>query len=100
MPLMKGSSQEVIDSNIAEMRRAGHPEDQAIAAAYNNAGKGRKKKSKNRKPLKFKKGGLHASVGTPGGQKISAGKHAKAKSGAFGPKAVKQEIFYENVLKH
>lgn len=46
MPLLKGSSQEIIGQNIAEMRKAGHPEDQAIAAAYRMAGKHRKMKKK------------------------------------------------------
>lgn len=53
MPLMKGSSEGVISSNIAEMRKAGHPEDQAIAAAYRMAGKG-KKKRKAKKAMKAK----------------------------------------------
>ena len=39
MPLEKGSSQEVISHNIAEMRHSGHPENQAIAAAMHEAGK-------------------------------------------------------------
>jgi hypothetical protein len=52
-----------------------------------------------RSPLKFKKGGLHRSTGTPKGKKISATKHAAARSGAYGKKAQKQERFYENVLK-
>lgn len=33
MPLLKGSSQETISANIAELRRAGHPENQAVAIA-------------------------------------------------------------------
>ena len=33
MPLSKGSSQEVISRNIAELVRAGHPQAQAVAAA-------------------------------------------------------------------
>jgi hypothetical protein len=33
MPLASGKSQATISANIAEMRRAGHPENQAIAAA-------------------------------------------------------------------
>lgn len=37
MPLMKGSSREVISENIREMRNAGHPEDQAVAAAMRMA---------------------------------------------------------------
>jgi hypothetical protein len=39
MPLLKGHSKDVIAENIAELRRAGHPEDQAIAIAYKVAGK-------------------------------------------------------------
>lgn len=113
MPLMKGSSSEAISFNIGEMRKAGHPEDQAIAAAYRMAGKGHTKKKKKKsskrtiepskpgqKPLHFREGGLHASTGTKPGMKISASKHAKAASGALGPKAKKQEQFYRNVLKH
>lgn len=38
MPLKKGSSQEVISENIAELIRAGHPRDQAAAIAYKAAG--------------------------------------------------------------
>ncbi len=39
MPLLKGSSDAVISQNIREMRKAGHPEAQAIAAAMRMAGK-------------------------------------------------------------
>lgn len=39
MPLKPGSSQEVISNNISEMRKSGHPEKQAVAAAMHNAGK-------------------------------------------------------------
>jgi hypothetical protein len=49
MPLKEGSSQKVISANIAEMIKAGHPRDQAIAASLNNAGKGYGAKSKKRK---------------------------------------------------
>jgi hypothetical protein len=34
MPLFKGKSNAIRSQNIAEMIKAGHPEDQAIAAAY------------------------------------------------------------------
>lgn len=46
MPLMKGSSKEVISENIAELMRAGHPQDQAIAIAYKEAGKSKSKPKK------------------------------------------------------
>ena len=41
MPLMKGRSQKTISSNISEMIHAGHPQDQAVAAALNVARKAR-----------------------------------------------------------
>lgn len=57
-------------------------------------------KKKDGKPaIKFHEGGLHRSTGTASGSKISASKHAAAKSGSLGPKAKKQEQFYENILK-
>ena len=37
MPLSKGKSQKTISHNIGEMINAGHPKDQAIAAALNTA---------------------------------------------------------------
>jgi hypothetical protein len=43
MPLKKGSSKKVISENIREMRKAGHPERVAVAAAMHNAGKSKKK---------------------------------------------------------
>lgn len=46
MPLSKGSSSAVISENIREMMNAGHPQDQAIAAAYRMAGKSKKKRKK------------------------------------------------------
>lgn len=125
MPLLKGSSKDIVSENIREMRNAGHSEAQSVAAALRSAGKMRKPKAKpvrkmheianamdndgnmetiepnepGQKPLKFKKGGLHASTGTAPGKKIPASKHAAAASGKLGPKAKKQEQFYRNVLK-
>lgn len=49
--------------------------------------------------ISFHEGGLHASTGTSLSKKISPAKHSLAKSGKLGPKAKKQEMFYENVLK-
>ena len=41
MPLAHGSSQATISKNISEMSRAGHPHDQAVAAALNIARSGK-----------------------------------------------------------
>lgn len=43
MPLKSGSSKSVISANIAELIRAGHKRDQAVAIAFDHAGKGRKR---------------------------------------------------------
>lgn len=56
-------------------------------------------KGKGKKPIKFKTGGEHASLGVPAGKKIPASKLKGARSGKFGKKAKKQELFRENVLK-
>lgn len=51
MPLMKGNSKEVISQNIAELRRSGRPEKQAVAIAYSEA----RRSSSKGKPKKPKK---------------------------------------------
>lgn len=43
MPLKKGSSRKTIGDNIREMRKAGRPHKQAVAAAMRTAGKKRKR---------------------------------------------------------
>jgi len=48
MPLKKGSSRKIMSENIREMMRAGHPQKQAVAAAYREAGEAPKKKPKKR----------------------------------------------------
>lgn len=50
MPLMHGSSQDVISENIRELVNSGRDQKQAVAIAYNKAGKGRKKRKKKRMP--------------------------------------------------
>jgi hypothetical protein len=37
MPLKRGGGRATISANIAEMIRAGHPQKQAVAAAYDKA---------------------------------------------------------------
>lgn len=57
MPLLPGKSKKTISGNIAEMVKAGHPVNQAVAASYNKAGLSKNKKKSNvsnKKPLLFK----------------------------------------------
>lgn len=42
MPLKKGKGKKVVAQNIREMQKAGHPHDQAVAAALHTAGVKRK----------------------------------------------------------
>jgi hypothetical protein len=43
MPLQKGSSRATISKNIREMKAAGHPQRQAVAAALSTARKSRRR---------------------------------------------------------
>ena len=43
MPLKAGKTPAIISANIREMIRAGHPRDQAVAAAMRKAGVRRKR---------------------------------------------------------
>jgi len=54
MPLKKGKSN--ISSNIREMRKAGHPMKQAVAAALTSLSTARGRKKKTRKKKASKKG--------------------------------------------
>lgn len=54
--------------------------------------------SPGKKPIRFKVGGEHASLGVPAGKPIPASKRSAAAAGAYGPKAKKQEQFRRNVL--
>lgn len=48
MPLKKGKSNKVKSENIAELRRSGYPEKQAIAIAYSKARESNKSKKKKK----------------------------------------------------
>jgi hypothetical protein len=44
MPLKKGKSKKIISDNIAELQRSGRPQKQAIAIAYSESRRGKKRK--------------------------------------------------------
>lgn len=48
MPLAKGKSKKTISKNIAELVRSGRPQKQAVAIAYNEARKTKRKKAKKK----------------------------------------------------
>jgi hypothetical protein len=56
------------------------------------------KAGSGQKPIAFQPGGLHASTGTPAGQKIPPAKMAAALNGSLGPKAKQRAEFAVNVL--
>ncbi len=58
MPLKPGSSRETVSHNISEMIEAGHPKDQAIAAALRTARQGRATGGS----VKVHKGPIHSAV--------------------------------------
>ena len=55
-PLKSGRSKKVISYNIAEMIRAGHPRNQAVAAAMRSAMRSAMRKAGSKKKKKSRKG--------------------------------------------
>jgi hypothetical protein len=55
-------------------------------------------KKAGKKPIAFEKGGLHATLGVPQGQKIPEKMMQEALAGKHGMKAKKQAQFAKNVL--
>lgn len=54
---------------------------------------------KGKKPITFKKGGLHESTNTPKGETIPASKLKAAASGKYGAKAKKQAVLAKSLKK-
>lgn len=48
MPLKQGSSQSTISANVRKLINEGYPHDQAVAIAYSEAGKYKKKDRKEK----------------------------------------------------
>jgi uncharacterized protein len=49
MPLKKGSSKKVLGENIAELRKSGYEDKQAVAIAYSERRKAKKDSKKKKK---------------------------------------------------
>ena len=55
-------------------------------------------KKKGKKPVKFRRGGLHRSLGVPEGEPIPASKMRGALAGRYGPLAKKQANMARGLL--
>jgi SOS response regulatory protein OraA/RecX len=53
MPLKKGSSKETVSQNIREMRKAGYPQKQAVAASLNQSRKSKRSGKRKTKTLLY-----------------------------------------------
>ena len=56
-------------------------------------------RAKGKKPVRFKSGGLHESVGVPSGEKIPEEKIRSAASGNYGERARKQAVMAKGMLR-
>ena len=79
MPLRKGKSQAVISANIREMIRAGHPRDQAVAAALRSADKA---KGKHPMAKRAHRDGHHSTDGMMAGEMGMSPRKAMGHEGA------------------
>ncbi len=74
MPLKRGSSREVVSSNIRKLKAEGRPQDQAVAIALSEARRGKKMPdSKDKTKVKLrggkKRGGMKRGGKRRGGKK-------------------------------
>jgi len=83
---------------MATKRSTPKPKAKTKAAAKPRTTKTLAPKGAGQKPITFRPGGLHASLGVPSGQPIPPGKMQAALSGQYGPKAAAQARFAKNVL--
>lgn len=79
MPLAKGSSDSVVQSNIAELIKSGHPRDQAIAISMKEAGRS----NNSVEVTKGGKGPIGLKVKAPGGEYIHERKAAPNKKARY-----------------
>lgn len=89
------------NTNDRQRKRSQEPARNSEMTFFKSGGvmdKVRTLRAKGKKPISFKPGGLHETLGVPQGDTIPAGMMAAARAGKKGPKAKKEANFAKNVL--